>query len=90
MSIIADYLFGDCPTLCGRIRPGWQSYPRSREQRDLPEPLRRRVRMEEADDLFIHLSTSRDRKHRGDLLGGVSTLQETDLTGPIPIYKLVP
>ena len=46
--------------------------------------------MEEADDLFIHLSASRDRKHRGDLLGGVSALQETDLTGPISIYKLLP
>ena len=54
MSVIADYLFGDCPTLCSRIWPGRQLYPRSWEQRDLPEPLRR-VRMEEADDLFIHL-----------------------------------
>ena len=86
MSVIADYLFGDCLTLCGRIQPGRQSYPRSQEKQDLPEPLRRRVRMEEADDLFIHLSASWDRKHRGDLLGGVSTSQETDLTGPISIY----
>ena len=46
--------------------------------------------MEEADDLFIHLSASQDRKHRGDLLGGVSALQETNLTGPISIYKLLP
>jgi len=26
----------------------------------------------------------------GGLLGGVSTLQETNLTGPVSIYKLLP
>jgi len=44
----------------------------------------------ETDDLFIYLSASQDKKHRGDLLGGVSALQETDLTGPISIYKVLP
>ena len=34
--------------------------------------------------------TSGDHLKGGGLLGGVSTLQETGLTGPISIYKLVP
>ena len=34
--------------------------------------------------------TSGDHLKGGGLLGGVSTLQETSLTGPISIYKLVP
>ena len=31
-----------------------------------------------------------DHLKGGGLLGGISTLQETGLTGPISIYKLVP
>ena len=46
--------------------------------------------MEEVDDLFIYRPTHRSRKPGGDLLGGVSTLQETDLTGPTSIYKVLP
>ncbi len=46
--------------------------------------------MKEADDLFIYLSASRIGSTEGDLLGGVSALQETDLTGPVSIYKLLP
>ena len=34
--------------------------------------------------------TSGDHLKGGGLLGGVYTLQETGLTGPISIYKLVP
>jgi hypothetical protein len=30
------------------------------------------------------------RQPGGDLLGGVSALQETDLTGPLSIFKLLP
>ena len=46
--------------------------------------------MEEADDLFIYRPAHRGRKPGGDLLGGVSALQETDLTGPTSIYKVLP
>jgi len=46
--------------------------------------------MEEADDLFIYRPTHHGRKRGGDLLGGVSALQETDLTGPTSIYKVLP
>jgi len=40
----------------------------------------------EVDSIY----TSGDHLKGGDLLGGVYTLQETGLTGPISIYKLVP
>ena len=40
----------------------------------------------EVDSIY----TSGDHLKGGGLLGGVSTLQETGLTGPISIYKLVP
>jgi len=46
--------------------------------------------VEEADDLFIYRPAHRGRKPGGDLLGGVSALQETDLTGPTSIYKVLP
>ena len=36
--------------------------------------------------LLIHQGSSEE----GGLLGGVSTLQKTGLTGPISIYKVVP
>ena len=39
----------------------------------------------EVDSIY----TSGDHLKGGGLLGGVSTLQETGLTGPISIYKLV-
>jgi len=48
------------------------------------------VWMEEADDIFIDLPTCRDRKHGGDFLGGISTLQGTDLTGPILFINYCP
>ena len=44
------------------------------------------IRMKEEDGLFIYLSASRDRKHEEGPLSGVSTLQETDLTGPTYVY----
>jgi hypothetical protein len=40
----------------------------------------------EVDSIY----TSGDHLKGGGLLGGVYTLQETGLTGPISIYKLVP
>ena len=53
-------------------------------------PLRKRIWKEEVDGLFISQPTHRGRKPGGDLLGGVSALQETDLTGPVFIFKLLP
>ena len=40
--------------------------------------------------LFICQPAHRGIKRGGDLLGGVSALQETDQTGPVSIFKLLP
>jgi len=56
----------------------------------IPEPSRKEVWIEEADDLFLYRPAHHGIKPGGDLLGGVSALQETDLTGPISIFKLLP
>jgi len=65
-------------------RPGWQPIG------GFPNPLGKRVWIEEADDLFLYRPAHRGIKPGGDLLGGVSALQETDLTGPLSIFKLLP
>jgi len=55
---------------------------------DIPNPkLTERVWIEEADDLFLYRPAHRGIKPGGDLLGA---LQETDLTGPLSIFKLLP
>ena len=67
-----------------------RTFCRSRSP-DIPNPkLTERVWIEEADDLFLYRPAHRGIKPGGDLLGGVSALQETDLTGPISIFKLLP
>ena len=58
--------------------------------RGFPNPLPEEGLDGEADDLFLYRSAHRGIKPGGDLLGGVSALQETDLTGPISIFKLLP
>jgi hypothetical protein len=55
-----------------------------------PLPLGQRLWMVGVDNLFIYHPAHRGRKRGGDLLGGVSAFQETDLTGPISIFKLLP
>ena len=61
-------------------RPGWQPIGGSQEE----------VWIEEADDLFLYRPAHCGIKPGGDLLGGVSALQKTDLTGPLSIFKLLP
>jgi len=60
-----------CSAIARMTRPGWQP------MRGFPNPHE-----EGADDLFLHRSAHRGIKLNpgGDLLGGVSALQETDLT----------
>ena len=53
-------------------------------------PLGKSVWIEEADDLFLYRPAHCGIKPGGDLLGGVSALQETDLTGSLSIFKLLP
>jgi len=75
-----------------RLSAGWTIRPRAGWQPigGFPNPLGKRVWIEEADDLFLYRPAHRGIKPGGDLLGGVSALQETDLTGPTSIFKLLP
>jgi len=72
-------------------RSGWLDDPaRVATDGRIPNPLGKRVWIEEADDLCLYRPAHRGIKPGGDLLGGVSALQETDLTGPLSIFKLLP